>query len=134
MIDVPLGRLDQSRGWWMKVDPAGLPAQTSWTVLARGRGHTLLELEPLTGRTHQLRVHCAARGFAILGDPIYGYGGPMGLQLHARRVTIPLYKAKPPIEVEAPLPDHMRATLTACGLDAAFDLAPDTAREQNGSI
>ncbi len=133
LIDLPLGRLDQSRGWWMKVDPLGLPAQTSWTVLARGAGHTLLELEPLTGRTHQLRVHCAARGFAILGDPIYGRAGPTGLQLHARRITIPLYKAKPPIEVAAPLPDHMRAALAACGLDATDVVAPDDARERDGS-
>jgi tRNA pseudouridine32 synthase/23S rRNA pseudouridine746 synthase len=116
MIDLPLGRLDQSRGWWMKVDPAGLPAQTAWTVLARSECHALLELEPLTGRTHQLRVHCAARGFPILGDPIYGHGGAMGLQLHARRIVIPLYKEKPPIPVEAPLPKHMRAMLATYGL------------------
>jgi tRNA pseudouridine32 synthase/23S rRNA pseudouridine746 synthase len=72
---------------------------------------TLLELRPITGRTHQLRVHCAASGFPILGDAIYGtaprFGGP-GLHLHARAVTVPLYPKKPPISVEAPVPEHMR--------------------------
>src|SRR5689334_19923161 len=53
---------------------------------------TLLELRPITGRTHQLRVHCAAMNFPILGDPIYGtalrFAGP-GLHLHARSVSVP---------------------------------------------
>jgi tRNA pseudouridine32 synthase / 23S rRNA pseudouridine746 synthase len=72
---------------------------------------TLLELRPITGRTHQLRVHCAAMNFPILGDPIYGtaprFHGP-GLHLHARSVSVPLYPKKPPILVEAPVPEHMR--------------------------
>jgi tRNA pseudouridine32 synthase/23S rRNA pseudouridine746 synthase len=116
LIDLPLGRLDETRGWWMKVDPEGLAAQTEWRVLARAAGHTLLALTPLTGRTHQLRVHCAARGWPILGDPIYGHGGAIQLQLHARAIEIPLYKNKPPIVVEAPIPAHMRAALETCGL------------------
>jgi tRNA pseudouridine32 synthase/23S rRNA pseudouridine746 synthase len=116
LVDAPLARLDARRGWWMKVDPAGVPAQTLWKVHARAERHSLLELRPLTGRTHQLRVHCAASGFAILGDPIYGQGGAIGLQLHARKIAVPLYKAKPPIEVEAPIPEHMRVALVACGL------------------
>jgi tRNA pseudouridine32 synthase/23S rRNA pseudouridine746 synthase len=77
------------------------------------RGLTFLELTPLTGRTHQLRVHCAELGWPILGDAIYGHGGEMGLQLHARANTIPLYKNKDAIKVEAPLPEHMRQALTA---------------------
>jgi tRNA pseudouridine32 synthase / 23S rRNA pseudouridine746 synthase len=82
------------------------------------KGLTLLELRPITGRTHQLRVHCQASGFPILGDPIYGtaprFGGP-GLHLHARSVTVPLYPKKPPIIVEAPVPEHMRERVEACG-------------------
>jgi tRNA pseudouridine32 synthase/23S rRNA pseudouridine746 synthase len=116
LIDLPLGRLDDSRGWWMKVDPDGQNARTNWRVLARGEGHALLALTPLTGRTHQLRVHCAAKGWPILGDPVYGHGGAIKLQLHARAIEIPIYKDKAPIIAEAPLPAHMRAALDACGL------------------
>jgi tRNA pseudouridine32 synthase/23S rRNA pseudouridine746 synthase len=121
LIDLPLGRLDAARGWWMKVDPAGLPAQTRWRVRGRGLWREApiawLELEPLTGRTHQLRVHCAAQGWPILGDPIYGAraSADITLQLLARRVEAPLYKNKPAITVEAPAPGHMREPLAACG-------------------
>ena len=59
-IDLPLGRLDDKIGWWMKHDPQGLPSATTWKVLGRAGGQSWLALEPLTGRTHQLRVHCAA--------------------------------------------------------------------------
>ena len=181
-IDLPLGRLDDSRGWWMKPDPNGLPSSTTWKVMGRmqirpassggvvgdggatcvpspacvgrtGRGNaagsdadisplptppsqagegadlsrgelvkqlTWLALEPLTGRTHQLRVHCAATGWPILGDDIYGNaprkGGP-GLHLHAREIVVPLYKNRPPVRVTAPVPAHMRERLMACGWD-----------------
>jgi tRNA pseudouridine32 synthase/23S rRNA pseudouridine746 synthase len=119
LIDRPLGRLDATRGWWMKVDEAGQPAQTRWRVKGRGRWREApvawLELKPLTGRTHQLRVHCAAEGWPIVGDAIYGAGGGVALQLLARRVEAPLYKNKPPIVVEAPAPAHMREALAACG-------------------
>jgi tRNA pseudouridine32 synthase / 23S rRNA pseudouridine746 synthase len=119
LIDKPLGRLDATRGWWMKVDPAGQPAQTRWRVLGRGewRGAPIawLALSPLTGRTHQLRVHGASEGWPILGDRIYGEGADVPLQLLARRIEVPMSKNKPPIVVEAPAPEHMRATLAACG-------------------
>ena len=73
-------------------------------------------MTPQTGRTHQLRVHCAAQGWPILGDAIYGARADVPLQLLARKVVVPLTKAKPPIEVEAPAPAHMLETLAACGL------------------
>jgi tRNA pseudouridine32 synthase / 23S rRNA pseudouridine746 synthase len=116
LIDLPLGRLDDSRGWWMKIDPNGASAQTRWTLLASAAGRSWLALEPLTGRTHQLRVHCAAMGWPIVGDAIYGMAGPAGfqrLQLHAREIVIPLYQNKPAISVIAPLPNHMGDALTA---------------------
>lgn len=119
-IDLPLGKLDPNRGWWMKVDENGLPSTTRWTVLGRSLDGALswLELEPLTGRTHQLRVHCQASGWPILGDPVYGkgprFGGP-GLHLHARSITVPLFPKKPPVHVEAPAPPHMAERLAACG-------------------
>jgi tRNA pseudouridine32 synthase / 23S rRNA pseudouridine746 synthase len=114
LIDLPLARLDATRGWWMKVDPLGQPAQTQWKVLAKDETRALLALMPLTGRTHQLRVHCAALGFPILGDPIYGTASGDGerLHLHASAIEIPLYKNKPPLKIEAPLPEHMVSQVT----------------------
>ena len=117
-IDLPLGRRDATRGWWMKVDPAGLPSRTRWTVMARSGERAALALAPLTGRTHQLRVHCAAMGWPILGDPIYGSGGAP-LHLHARAIRVPIAKAKPPVEAQAPVPPHMREALRALGLGNA---------------
>ena len=193
-IDMPLGKLDENRGWWMKPDPEGKPASTVWKVMGRftsftspwrgevgaqpksdisdfgqskvpnsakaefgcapgggelqtedhptpdrlrrsdppppGEGEknfTWLALEPLTGRTHQLRVHCAEMGWPIFGDPIYGAaaslrrannlprtGGPP-LHLHAREVVVPISKNKEPVKITAPVPAHMRELLTACG-------------------
>lgn len=120
-IDFPLARRsDDPRSWWMKTDPAGDPSLTTWRVLGRSPDRSLawLALSPVTGRTHQLRVHCAAMGWPILGDTIYGTaprsGGP-GLQLHARALTLPLYPKKPPIVVEAPAPGHMRERMEMCG-------------------
>jgi tRNA pseudouridine32 synthase / 23S rRNA pseudouridine746 synthase len=122
MIELPLGRLDATRGWWMKHDPqSGQLAVTKWRVLGRAEKLTWLALEPLTGRTHQLRVHCAEMGWPILGDAIYGkaprVGGPM-LHLHAREIVVPLYKNRAPTRVIAPVPRHMRATLAQCGWEA----------------
>jgi tRNA pseudouridine32 synthase/23S rRNA pseudouridine746 synthase len=117
-IDMPLGKLDEDRGWWMKPDPDGKPASTVWKVMGRGGGRTWLALEPLTGRTHQLRVHCAELGFPILGDPIYGnaprVGGPP-LHLHSREIVVPISKTKPPVVTQAPTPQHMQELLRACG-------------------
>jgi tRNA pseudouridine32 synthase/23S rRNA pseudouridine746 synthase len=117
-IDLALAPKSPDRGWWMKVDPKGQPSLTQWRVLGRSEGLALLELRPITGRTHQLRVHCAAMNFPILGDPIYGtaprFNGP-GLHLHARSVTVPLYPKKPPITAEAPVPEHMRERVKLCG-------------------
>lgn len=122
LIDLPLGRRDADRGWWMKVDPQGAPSRTRWRVLGRdGAGphgaRTWLALSPLTGRTHQLRVHCAAMGWPILGEPIYAGSVPDGapLHLHARAVEIPMSANKDPVRVEAPVPVHMKEALGRCG-------------------
>jgi tRNA pseudouridine32 synthase/23S rRNA pseudouridine746 synthase len=117
-ISLSLARKSPDRGWWMKVDLNGQPAFTRWRVMGRGGGLAFVELRPITGRTHQLRVHCAASGWPIVGDAIYGaaprFGGP-GLHLHARAVTIPLYPNKPAVTVTAPMPERMGAALQACG-------------------
>jgi tRNA pseudouridine32 synthase / 23S rRNA pseudouridine746 synthase len=133
-IDLPLGRKDAARGWWMKHDPTGQPAVTTWKVMGRthdvtahndptdaasgGMGMSWLALEPLTGRTHQLRVHCAAMGWPIIGDSVYGSASRTGgarLHLHAREVVVPLYNNRAPIHVTAPVPTHMQNLLRACG-------------------
>jgi tRNA pseudouridine32 synthase / 23S rRNA pseudouridine746 synthase len=117
-IDLPLGRKDATRGWWMKHDPQGQPAVTTWKVMGHTEHLTWLALEPLTGRTHQLRVHCAAKGWPIVGDSVYGSapraGGPV-LHLHSREIVVPLYKNRAPINVSAPVPLHMHERLWACG-------------------
>ena len=85
-----------------------------------------LALEPVTGRTHQLRVHCAEMGWPIIGDAIYGKaprsGGPV-LHLHAREVVVPIYKNRAPVRVVAPVPPHMRAALEQCGWKAEAQAA-----------
>jgi tRNA pseudouridine32 synthase/23S rRNA pseudouridine746 synthase len=117
-IDIALGKRDDSRGWWMKADANGLASLTTWTVMGRGDGLSWLALEPVTGRTHQLRVHCAEMGWPVVGDDIYGTAprddGPI-LHLLSREVMVPLYKNKDAIRVTAPVPEHMRERLAVCG-------------------
>jgi tRNA pseudouridine32 synthase / 23S rRNA pseudouridine746 synthase len=128
----PEGRIDaalakQPRGtvgWHMVVDPAGQTAITDYRVLGAAGGRAWLELRPRTGRTHQIRVHCAALGCPVVGDP--AYGGPRGepLHLHARSIALPLYPARPPIAVSAPVPPHLRAALSRLGHVAAIPAPP----------
>jgi 23S rRNA-/tRNA-specific pseudouridylate synthase len=113
VIEAPLRKVSSAaRGWRMEVHPAGDPARTAWRVRGRGPGLAWLELVPETGRTHQLRVHCAHLGCPILGDVQYGGGTGGGLHLLARALDLPL---DPPLHVEAPVPAHMQAALAACG-------------------
>jgi tRNA pseudouridine32 synthase/23S rRNA pseudouridine746 synthase/23S rRNA pseudouridine1911/1915/1917 synthase len=115
-IDLSLKKESCRTGWRMIVDPAGQKAVTDYRALGRSNGETWLELRPRTGRTHQIRVHCAALGCPVLGDPIYGRGPASApLHLHAYSVAIPLYPKRPPIAASAPPPDHMRAALRECG-------------------
>jgi tRNA pseudouridine32 synthase/23S rRNA pseudouridine746 synthase/23S rRNA pseudouridine1911/1915/1917 synthase len=96
----------------MVADPAGQSASTDYKILGRASGLAWLELRPHTGRTHQIRVHCAALGCPILNDPLHGAKvGVEPLHLFARSVAIPFYEGRPSIEVVAPPPPHMRATL-----------------------
>lgn len=122
-IDKPLSKLNKKSGWKMVVDPEGQPSQTDFRVLGRSEGPnggvTWLELKPLTGRTHQLRIHCSSMGWPILGDPVYGpvagETGGVPLHLHARAISVPLYPNREAIAVTAEPPAHMRAALAACG-------------------
>ncbi len=83
-IETGLKKLSRAGGWRIVVDPAGQHAATDYRVLGAANGRTLgrtwLELRPRTGRTHQIRVHCAALGCPVAGDPVYGRadGGSTG--------------------------------------------------------
>jgi len=106
VIDIPLGKKSSAEaGWRMVVDPTGDQAITHWRKVDARDGRTLVEFKPVTGRTHQLRVHAReAFGRGIVGDRVYGVpGGPM--LLHASRLVVPREK-KPAIDVSAPLPDY----------------------------
>jgi tRNA pseudouridine32 synthase / 23S rRNA pseudouridine746 synthase len=114
-VSAPLLKRSTAReGWRMVVDPAaGRPAVTEWRLLGTGPGGLAwLELHPRTGRTHQIRVHCAHLGCPILGDARYGGGADAPLHLLARAIRLPL---GPPVSATAPVPPHMRAALSACG-------------------
>jgi tRNA pseudouridine32 synthase / 23S rRNA pseudouridine746 synthase len=110
-IEAPLLRLNTRGGWRMIIDEAGKPAVTDWRLLGQTDATAWLELTPRTGRTHQVRVHCAALGFPVLGDPVYD-GGAGTLQLLARALALRL---DPPLSAVAPVPAHMRAALHDCG-------------------
>jgi tRNA pseudouridine32 synthase / 23S rRNA pseudouridine746 synthase len=106
VIEAPLAKVSSAEaGWRMVHDPRGLEATTRWKRLAVRDGATLVQFQPLTGRTHQIRVHAReAFGRGIVGDRVYGIpGGPM--MLHASRLVVPR-DGKPAIDVTAPLPKY----------------------------
>jgi tRNA pseudouridine32 synthase/23S rRNA pseudouridine746 synthase len=93
------------------VSPEGRPCLTFWRQLEQRSNpdHALLELQPHTGRSHQLRVHLQAIGHPILGDDLYGAPDApacAALQLHAWRITLPHPFDERPLALEAPLPPH----------------------------
>jgi tRNA pseudouridine32 synthase/23S rRNA pseudouridine746 synthase len=110
-VSLPLSRRTTPAGWRMQVDPAGQQATTAWRILGRSAGLAWLELTPKTGRTHQLRVHCAALGCALLGDPIYGAGGQQ-MHLLARSIELEL---NPTLAAKAEPPAFMQPALRSCG-------------------
>lgn len=103
-IDLPLIKISSAEeGWRMTGAPNGKPARTRYEVLERKGGRTMVNFFPETGRTHQLRVHAAeALGMPIVGDPVYGRGGP-AVMLHAAEITLKR-DGKPDVHAEAPLP------------------------------
>lgn len=124
----------------------GRPSRTEYRVLARGGGHTLLRVIPVTGRTHQIRVHFASQGHPLAGDDMYG-GHREALArpaLHCGTVFFRSPGEDAAQAVSAPLPGDMRALLAACGIrtedfeicsppdvDANLEKAPDAALERD---
>ena len=124
--DAESGRIERNlskrtgpAGWRMVQDPAGQPAITDWRLLGTDGARSWLELRPKTGRTHQIRVHCAGLGCAIVGDPLYGADAPNErLHLLARSLHVPV---TPSVSAVAPVPEHMKARPGALPLDPAGD-------------
>ena len=123
-IDLPLAKQPGSGGEKMHVDDKGLPSKTRYRIVERaGNSAAWVELQPLTGRTHQLRVHMAAIGHPIVGDGKYGGKGAFltgtisrKLHLHSRRLHID-HPDGGAIDITAPLPEHFTASLDALGFD-----------------
>jgi 23S rRNA pseudouridine955/2504/2580 synthase len=133
LIDAPLAKQPGSGGEKMHVDEEnGLPSRTRWRTIDRaGNRAAWVELQPLTGRTHQLRAHMAAIGHPIVGDA--KYGGPEAfltggisrkMHLHARRIRIDGIDGKP-IDQSAELPSHFAESLATLGFESmAGDMMP----------
>ena len=133
-IDLPLAKQPGTGGEKMHVDEKeGLPARTRYRMIERaGNSTAWLELQPLTGRTHQLRAHMAAIGHPIVGDGKYGgqeaflTGGiSRKMHLHARRIRID-HPDGGRLDVTAEPPPHFAESLETLGFDAgAGDLPLD---------
>lgn len=148
-IDLPLGKQPGSGGEKMMVDESehGQAARTRYRVLEFAGNHAAwVELQPLTGRTHQLRVHMAAIGHPIVGDG--KYGGPDAfltgsisrkMHLHARRLIIGLpshgnESGGEDLDVTADLPDHFAASMAQLGFDPALGFALPEAPPPPGKV
>jgi 23S rRNA pseudouridine955/2504/2580 synthase len=131
-INLPLAKQPGTGGEKMHVsEEAGQPSVTRYRVLdLAGNEAAWVELQPLTGRTHQLRVHMAAIGHPIVGDGKYGgkaafLTGSISrkLHLHARRLRID-HPDGGRLDIAAELPDHFAASLASLGFDPALANAP----------
>jgi len=125
MIELPIAKQPGTGGEKMHVDEAeGQPARSRYRVIERaGNRAAWVELQPFTGRTHQLRVHMAAIGHPIVGDG--KYGGPEAfltggisrkMHLHSRRIAVD-HPDGGKIDVEAELPTHFAESLSGLGFD-----------------
>jgi 23S rRNA pseudouridine1911/1915/1917 synthase len=109
VISLPLAR-DSADRRVVVVTPSGQASETRYEVIASAGGRSVVRCELVTGRTHQIRVHLAARGCPILGDAVYGvpHEGLTRQALHAWRVSLvhPVSRAR--VGIEAPLPDDLQ--------------------------
>ena len=118
-VDAPIGRhpSDRKRQAIVPLEKGGRVAVTHWQVEERLGNFTLMRFRLETGRTHQIRVHCAHLGHPIVGDPTYGTGRSVGVNLpgqalHAERLTVCHPVTKEWITAIAPLPAHFVKLLT----------------------
>jgi 23S rRNA pseudouridine1911/1915/1917 synthase len=111
-IEAPIGRHPRNRKK-MAVVAGGREAETRYRLRETVDGFALLEVEPVTGRTHQIRVHLAAIGHPVVGDAVYGKRSEfVGRQfLHAWRLAFDLPSSGRRVEFESPLPADLRAAL-----------------------
>jgi 23S rRNA pseudouridine1911/1915/1917 synthase len=135
-IEAPIGR-DPRHRTRMGVVPDGRPAVTGYRVRERFAGWTLLELDLVTGRTHQIRVHLEAIGHPVAGDPVYGTGtsrrGPDGLNrlfLHAWRLELAAPGDGHLLRAEAPLPDELETVLEELRAEPSDGPKPGRARRK----
>ena len=114
VIEAPVGR-DKRQRKRMAVVRRGREARTMYRAIEYFADHTLLEVRPHTGRTHQVRVHLAWLGYPVVGDAVYGYRRQRLLQgrhfLHASRIRFTHPTTGQEIEFEATLPDELVAVL-----------------------
>lgn len=132
-IELPIGRdpAVRTRMTVVSTSRGGRPAVSRYRLLAEASGLSLLELRILTGRTHQIRVHCKAIGHPLVGDPTYGESRWRHLEpalrrpprefprpaLHAWRLTLPGLAGAPPRTFTAEVPEDFRTLCQACRLD-----------------
>jgi 23S rRNA pseudouridine955/2504/2580 synthase len=121
IIDQPLAKQGRAGRERVEPDEAGRSARTAYRTVARaGKIASWLAMQPLTGRTHQLRAHCAVLDTPILGDRKYGEhglsGAPEGLMLHAREIRLP-HPDGGELAVTAPLSKTMRAGFAWLGFE-----------------
>ena len=114
-IDAPIGRDRRDRLRISLQTDSPRRAVTHFEVRQRLPSASLLAVRLETGRTHQIRVHLAAIGYPVSGDPLYGTAGRFGLVrqfLHAERLAFPHPVTGRPIDVRSPLPEDLEAALT----------------------
>ena len=113
-IEAPIGRHPRNRKK-MAVVAGGREAETKYRVREALDGFVLLEVEPITGRTHQIRVHLAAIGHPVVGDTVYGKRSELIDRqfLHAWRLAFALPSSGRLAEFESPLPTELRAALAS---------------------